>query len=525
MRALFVLALVALGCGGTSASSTGATEPVAVQPSAPAPTSGPLATIVVRPDRWPEVSATVATLFGSALPDELRARLDRPEDLLSLQSRRWAAATELSQIDRTRPVVVRLFEPRVHGLATIARTITEDRPTLRHVILVPSERPAELEAALVSLLECPPIAAPTSGPRSGRAHQCDAFVVGFAPREGELVIAIGDPDVDVAPRSAFETDPGDTPLAIELRAEPLRDVGVARTVVLVRDALGSVAPEYHRAIHAVGVEELMAAYVRSSAHGREIGALRLWVEPRMGVRFDAQLTALGARLASAPSAATSPSVEPAHVAPVHLRSSLPLRAMRDATPLPVGYRTVDDPRDLTYAVRSCGVLCRWQALSAPLAHAALLRRLEVPVEHLSIAVDPTLPPGTIDVDVDPVRLGDAMELRELVELLHSMRTIHLRSRVRGARWFGVISTDPSSSAGELSDLPALESLVADEGSLLCLERLGLAVSRGVGSTAGDSTEDAALLAQARADATRAAECVRAPSLLAERAEWLALLEP
>ncbi len=339
------------------------------------------------------------------------------------------------------------------------------------------------------------------------------------------MIAIGDPDVDVAPRSAFETDPGDTPLAIELRAEPLRDVGAARTIVAIRDALGSVAPEYQRAIRGAGVGELTAAFVRSSPHGREIGALRLRVEPRMGVRFDAQLTALGARLASAPSAATSASLEPTHVAPVHLRSSLPLRAMRDAAPLPVGYRTVDDPRDLTNAVRSCGVLCRWQALSAPLAHAALLRRLEVPVEHLSIAVDPTLPPGTIDADVDPVRLGDAMELRELVELLHSMRTIHLRSRVRGARWFGVISTDPSSSAGELSDSPALESLVADEGSLLCLERLGLAVSRGVGSTAGDSTEDAALLAQARADATRAAECVRAPSLLAERAEWLALLEP
>lgn len=523
MRTILWGALVALACGGTSGSSTGVTEPAAVQPSAPVPTRGPLATIVVRPDRWPEVSATVATLFGSALPD-VQAWLARPETLLSLQSRRWAAAAELPQIDRTRPVVVRLFEPRVHGLATIARTITEDRPTLRHVILVPSERPAELAAALVSLLECPPIAAPTSGPRAGRAHQCDAFVVGFAPRDGELAIAIGDPDADVAPRSAFEADPGDTPLAIELRAEPLRDVGAARGAKAVRDALVSVAPEYAEPMRTAGLAEIAGGYLRTGPWGREIDVLRVAVAPRVGLRFDARLTAEGAaRWQSTRSSADSAVSAPA---PVHVRTSLPLRALRDATPAPVGYRTLEDERSVAFASSACGVTCVWHALTAPFAHAALRTRHGAP-ELLSLAIDPTMPVGALDAELDVRRLGESLRARELVELSAHAPTFHLRSRVQGARWVGVLSIDPRVEVGAIdaAAASALESSVVDEGSLGCLERLGRAVSEGLTASVDVApTERAALLAQVRADATRAAECVRAPSLLAERAEWLALLE-
>ncbi|MEZ4247155.1 MAG: hypothetical protein R3B99_02805 [Polyangiales bacterium] len=199
MRVVSLLALL-LACGG---STPPVAEPVTPTPGALAASELveaselPAAlTVVLRPDRWSEVTETVARWIGTDPPGDLRALLSsRPEDLLRLESRRWhLAASELTHLDRSRPVVFRLFEPRVEGLAQVLEVVDGQRLPYRHVILLPSAQPEALLGELTSRVDCPPVA---------EGLQCDRHVVAFSAREGEVVVVVdGDGDGDGRSRRA-----------------------------------------------------------------------------------------------------------------------------------------------------------------------------------------------------------------------------------------------------------------------------------------------------------------------------------
>jgi hypothetical protein len=490
-----------------------------------------LVTVVLRPDRWNEVTATLGAFFGDAPPPDLGVLLaTQPEELLNLESRRWyAVAAELPHVDRSRPLVARLFEPRVRGLAAIVRTLDDGSSASlpRHVVLVPSRDPSALSSSLSTMLrtrlDCRP---------AGTAFECDQHRIELVSRDDDVVVVIDGDARDVAPRSAFEADPGPTPLAIELHAEPIRDVGLGLGATMVRRALASASPEYREEMQIAALAELSSSYLRTGPYGRELAVVRLAIEPRVGVRFEAHLTELGAARIDtaedtvASSSVASSSVASSNAAPVHVRTRLPIHALRAISPSPFGYRSLRTPGEVANAVQSCGTTCYWQALSAPFAHASLLRRVATDEpDFLTIAVDSSMPVGALDVAIDLRRLGESLRARELVELSSRIATIHLRTRVNTARWVGVLTHDAGVAAPEppRDGVPA-RSPRAEETSLVCLERLGNAVSEGLGAWVRvASPQRGTLGAAVRAEANEAAACVVDPALVEERDAWLEVL--
>lgn len=521
MRVVSLLALL-LACGGS-------TPPVA-EPVTPTP--GVLAaselveaselpaalTVVLRPDRWSEVTETVARWIGTDPPGDLRALLSsRPEDLLRLESRRWhLAASELTHLDRSRPVVFRLFEPRIEGLAQLLEVVDGQRLPYRHVILLPSAQPEALLGELTSRLTCEPVA---------EGLRCDRHVITLSARDGEVVVVVDGDGEEIAPRAGFERD-ATSPLSITLHAGAIREVGSGEGARAMHRALQGVDPEYHAQLMSAGLAEIAGAYLRTGPFGRELETVRIAVEPGVGLRFEGRLTEHGAALLTTPASASTPSPTASPNAFVTVRSSLPLAAIRERAGLPFGAGNATEPRQIARAFQECGVSCVWHALSTPFAHAALMRRVTdgEGLEALSVVHDETMPAGRLDVEWDVTRMAEVVRDRELAQLAERVPRVYLRSQAQGARWVGLLTRDASLPAPTPTGGAAAPSPHVDVASLACLERLGLTVASTLQTSAGlDDAERATVLAHARADAQTQAACVTDPSLAADRDAWLVWL--
>jgi hypothetical protein len=148
-------------------------------------------------------------------------------------------------------------------------------------------------------------------------------------------------------------------------------------------------------------------------------------------------------------------------------------------------------------------------------------------DSLTVAVDPTMPIGALDVALDVRRFGENARARDLIALSERVPTIHLRTRLRGARWVGVLTHDARVASPEPPSeaLAPMPSPRVEEASLVCLERLGRAVSEGLHAWARvDPAQRSVLRAAARAEAAEAASCARDPGLAEERDGWLEVLE-
>ncbi|MCB9603665.1 MAG: hypothetical protein H6720_25380 [Sandaracinus sp.] len=517
MRVVSLLALL-LACGG---STPPVAEPVTPTPGALAaselvePSELPAAlTVVLRPDRWSEVTETVARWIGTDPPGDLRALLSsRPEDLLRLESRRWhLAASELTNLDRSRPVVFRLFEPRIEGLVQVLEVVDGQRLPYRHVILLPSAQPQALLGELRSRITCEEVA---------EGLQCDRHVITLSAREGEVVVVVdGDGDA-IAPRAGFERD-ATSPLSITLHARAIREVGSGEGARAVHRALQGVDPEYHAQLMSAGLAEIAGAYLRTGPYGRELETVRIAVEPGVGLRFEGRLTEHGAALLTTEGPST-PSAVPSPNAFVTVRSSLPIAAIRERAGLPFGAGNATDPRQIARAFQECGASCVWHALSTPFAHAALMRRATdgEGLEALSVVHDASMPAGQLDVEWDVARMAEVVRDRELAQLAERVPRVYLRSRARGARWVGLLTRDATLPAPTPTGGSAAPSPHVDAASLACLERLGITVASALQTNAGlDEAERATVIGRARADAQTQAACVTDPNLAADRDAWL-----
>ncbi|MCB9631257.1 MAG: hypothetical protein H6721_03820 [Sandaracinus sp.] len=467
-------------------------------------------TVVLRPDRWSEVTETVARWIGTDPPGDLRALLSvAPEDLLRLESRRWhLAASELTNLDRSRPVVFRLFEPRIEGLVQVLEVVDGQRLPYRHVILLPSAQPQALLGELRSRITCEEVA---------EGLQCDRHVITLSAREGEVVVVVdGDGDA-IAPRAGFERD-ATSPLSITLHARAIREVGSGEGARAVHRALQGVDPEYHA--------QLMSAGSRRSAPTSAPGPTGVSSRPcasrsnrAWGLRFEGRLTEHGAALLTTEGPST-PSAVPSPNAFVTVRSSLPIAAIRERAgscsergTRPIRGRSRELSRN---AAPPCGTR------STLFAHAALMRRA-TDGEGLRGALglhDASILAGQLDVEWDVARMAEVVRDRELASLGGACAARHLRSRRPGARWVSLATRDatlpaPTPTGGPRRRAPRRRGVAGVPRTARDHGRVGAADERGL-----DEAERATVIGRARADAQTQAACVTDPNLAADRDAWL-----
>jgi len=531
-----------LACGGRSEPEE-SSDPIA--PGAEAPVDGDLAevagdralaTVFFHPERWPEVRDAIRDSMAT-LPEEVRhfLSLSAVDALREAHARRMAdALSELRGVDTDRPMVLRFAETNDDGLARVTALaadgfrLSDDPPSLRHVLAIPASDPVQLERSLGRALDhlCPP--------DDDGARRCPGGWSVRVEAESRWVWAVFG-ELDAPLRGSGEAsgtmrwamDPR-WPAAAYFRHSALRGTGVHVGLRQIRRALSYASPEYLNEMAVAGLADVVASHARSAPHTTEIdeGALAIRPEPA-SLLFVGHLTPRSTdALAAAEAEATgvpSPRTEHQHL---EVRSAIPLRGALRHVPPPFAVPR-DGPRDAMRAVFRAGPYSFFGTVSQPLAVARLttdLHAMEAIAEHVRYVPDSSVGPGGLQAHLDIAGIARVEGGRDLQKISQLVPALHLNARVEGATVAGAIGVQPGLPF-VVPPLRAGERRDHDPRQLACLEQVELGTIAGVQALrAIDPAEYARMLEAGKAEASRSLDCITDPALRAEADGYLRALD-
>lgn len=526
-RHALVLALV-VGCGGSLPQPETATvvqQPVTAQALSAAGDTAFL-TLAVVPARlsefvgqWtavqPELQAlldgfaTDAAVFNAWLGDATRRfREGDVSDVLD-----WPG------LDLTRPIFFRMGEAPEELQSALAVLAGGPSP-LRHVLACPATDPVALQANFESMFTRCTLSdgLRQCGERQVQIVHNDEWV--FVVQSEGAMPALSASDLMAPADPLAEWAYASGPVAAFVRSRRIRGAAAHLASGAAVGALAGASPESAGLMRTMAASEIVGAYLRTSPYGNDFPTMAFVVQPSpFSLSFRASLSERGVQYSQG--SVGEASREGNAESGVLIRTSFDF-ALFTAGRHPFGYPV--DPRSMQDAMRTCGFACMIRAAFEPRAYLPFVlggpSRAAALSANSELEVDPSLDPGTVDVDVDASQIPIARD----------GALLSLRSRFDERSWSGGLSFDAEGATAALAlarnapDVAVPFQQDGSDSSLACLDSLGQHVTMSLAGLAQAPDVGAQAREGVMGRAAELARCASDPVHAADRDGYLAALE-